>query len=237
MAIDRTKVSFAEAEGQPRFPSILNWGALDDRLRSAIWTPFYLLFDDHIDRQNKGYCFVDPVGAILIKEYVFRQHKFISDFPEYERIRDRLIDRWSSYFKAKDYIELFDFVTFFLRDENCPLSLLTQVARALDQPFSPYRLEVNTRTIIPVLPEEQSATLETDLTRVFKTPFAGAKIHMQKALDALNQGDHRTVVREAINAVESAVRDFTKDPNAVLSRALRKLVEEQGMHRAMIRRV
>jgi hypothetical protein len=52
-------------------------------------------------------------------------------------------------------------------------------------------------------------------------------------LDALNQGDHRAVVRESINAVESAVRDFTNDPNAILSRALRKLVDEQGMHRAL----
>ena len=45
--------------------------------------------------------------------------------------------------------------------------------------------------------------------------------------------DHRTSVRESIHAVESAVKDFTDDPSAVLSKAVRSLVVEIGVHKAL----
>ena len=135
--------------------------------------------------------------------------------------------------KSEEYIEFFDFVTFIVRHHLFTTDQIKNIAVAIDKPFSPYRLDLNTKTIIPVFSEQQAATLQSDLTLAFDTSFSGAKIHLQTALDALNNADYRTVVRESINAVESAVRDFTKDPNAILSRALRKLVDELGVHRAL----
>jgi hypothetical protein len=49
----------------------------------------------------------------------------------------------------------------------------------------------------------------------------------------LNHAKYRDVVRESINAVESTVRDFTKNPSAILSGALKKLRDEKELHRAL----
>jgi PAS domain-containing protein len=234
MTIDRTKVSFAEAEGRFRFPGALKWGEVDQRLRSALWTPFYFFLSKAtFFDPNRGHQLREPAFELFINEYLCRRHSFISDFQQSRFRSDSYIKEWEPVFKQGDWIELFDFITFIVRDGNCPRELIEDIVAALDEPYSPYRLDINSLTIIPVISEIQAETLKSDLGRVFETPFAGAKTHLQAALDALNQGDHRAVVRESINAVESAVRDFTNDPNAILSRALRKLVDEQGMHRAL----
>jgi hypothetical protein len=47
--MDRTKLSFSEAENKAKFPAILKWGEIDQRLRSALWTPLFIFFDDHIE--------------------------------------------------------------------------------------------------------------------------------------------------------------------------------------------
>ena len=50
---------------------------------------------------------------------------------------------------------------------------------------------------------------------------------------AQNAENHRDVVRESVHAVESAIRDFTGKPKAILSEALKKLREEAQLHPAL----
>lgn len=232
--MDRTKVSFAEAEGE--LPSILKWGQIDQRLRSSIWTPFYLFFDGHIDWEiNRGgdnHYLKKPLSHILAREFVYRRHRFVHELEDYFD-KDEFIHWWSDFFKNSNYVELFDFITFFVRDGDCPKDFARKIAIALDLPFSPYRLSVDALTIFPAIDEQQAKALEGDLEKAFKSPFAGSKSHIQSALSALGNGDYRASVRESIHAVESAVRDFTADPNAVLSRALKSLVSEQNVHKAL----
>jgi hypothetical protein len=111
--------------------------------------------------------------------------------------------------------------------------LIEDIERILEKPFSPYRLDIYTRTIVPAISDEHATTLKSDINRVFQTPFVGAKAHLQTALDALNKSNHRDVIRESINAIESAVRDFAQDPKADLKRAIRKLSDNQGVHSSL----
>jgi hypothetical protein len=111
--------------------------------------------------------------------------------------------------------------------------LIERIAGAVNQPFSPYRLSIEAKTFFPKAEKEETAALERDLGTAFSTPFSGSKIHLRSGLEALGKADYRTVVRESIHAVESAVKDFTDDPNAVLSKAVKSLVGEARVHRAL----
>jgi hypothetical protein len=57
---------------------------------------------------------------------------------------------------------------------------------------------------------------------------------VQAALDALNKESFRDVIRESIHAVESAIREYTGDPKATLSKGLRTLADQSGMHKALM---
>lgn len=236
--MDRTQVSFAEAEGKTKYPSILKWGELDQRLRTALWTPFYLFIDSGIDYDhdsedyNGSHFFKHPHKGILIREFVNRRHRFVHEWPDYFA-RESCIKNWAEFFKKQDYVSLLDFITFVVRDRDCPAHLINELSEAFDQPFSPYRLSAEAKTIFPAIGHEQTEALKRDLSAAFASPFQGSKSHLQNSLGALGEGDYRATVREAIHAVESAVRDFTDDPNAVLSKASKRLVKEFGVHKAL----
>jgi len=231
--IDRSKVPFREAEGDPRYPALLKWGEIDQRLRASIWNALFPYFSNIVDYNSRlGYHYKEPWSGILVREFIDRRHGFLNDY-EIHTNETALINEWSNFFKKSDYVEVFDFVTFLLRDGTCPPALLSTLAEALDKPYSPYRVVGSPLTIIPVLSEEQEKTLRANLRSVFDSKFGGARTHLQSALNAFENEDHRAVVREAIHSVESAVRDFTGDPNAILSRALRKLTEENHVHAAL----
>jgi hypothetical protein len=234
--MDRTRISFAEAEGKAKFPAILSWGQIDQRLRSALWTPFYLFLDEHMEYNpyddGPAYSLREPASSMMRREFVLHRHRFISDYEE-SFSRTAYIDNWSDFFKKSDYIAIFDFVTFTVRDHDCPATLVDRIADALDEPFSPYRLSVEAKTIFPAIGESETKALERDIKLAFSSPFSGSKAHIQSALNALGEGDYRSTVRESIHAVESAVKDFTGDTGATLSKAVKSLVGEEGVHKAL----
>jgi hypothetical protein len=234
--MDRTKVSFAEAERKSKFPAILKWGEIDQRLRSVIWTPIFDFFDQHIEynpySDGPAHSLTTPASSIMIREFVLRRHRFINEYDE-EFLRDHYIKTWAEFFKKSDYVDIFDLLTFIVRDPDCPASLIGGISDALDQPFSPYRLSVQAKTVFPAVGEVETKSLERDLDTAFSSPFSGSKTHLQAALHALGEGDYRTTVRESIHSVESAVKDFTGDPSAVLSKAVKSLVNETGVHKAL----
>jgi hypothetical protein len=137
--MDRTKVSFAEAEGKAKFPAVLKWGEIDQRLRSSLWTPIFIFLEDHILESNyrsPGHHLDDNVSGLMTREFVHRRHLFISDYPYYF-YKNEYLKNWSDFFKTANYVDLFDFLTFVVRDSDCPDDLMDRIVDALDQPFSP----------------------------------------------------------------------------------------------------
>ena len=61
---------------------------------------------------------------------------------------------------------------------------------------------------------------------------AGARSHLQKAADCLNQGDNGGAIRESIHAVESTVRHITGDSEATLSDGLKVVEKQHSIHPA-----
>jgi hypothetical protein len=217
--------SFSEAEGKSTFPSILKWGEIDQRLRAALWNLVYSFLSSYKRYSDWG----EPVASIMRREFISK-HGFID---EYRVDSNEQFRKLKNLFSQSDYVEIFDFVTFLVRDPDCPKALVADIASTLDQPYSPYRLLIQTKTIFPAIGEQQTKSLQRDLKTALSSSFSGSKTHIQSALDALGEGDHRTTVRESIHAVESAVRDFTGDPNALLSKAIKSLVGRAGLHWAL----
>ncbi|WP_147407852.1 AbiJ-NTD4 domain-containing protein [Rhodopseudomonas palustris] len=234
-SVDRTKVSFAEAEGKSRFPPILQWGEIDERLRSGLWNVIYLFLKSHIkfNASTRYYSLVDPAASILIREHVHRRYEFFSDYTNRFSSDDVYLNNWADYFRKRDYIELFDFITFLVRDPDCPAQLIERIAYVLDEPYSPYRLSISAKTIYPAIDLDEAKSLERDVDAIFASAFSGAKTHIRSSLENLGGGDYRAVVRESIHAVESAVREYTGDPAAIVSKATKSLVAELGVHRAL----
>lgn len=236
MPMDRTKVSFSEAEGKSKFPSVLKWGEIDQRLRAALWNSIYFFLNANIKTDTSStpyYFWSGPAESIMRREFLVRQHGFINDYERLFYPRNFKLDHWKNFFSTASYVDIFDFVTFLIREPECPEELVAHFATALDQPYSPYRLLIRTKTIFPAIGEQETKSLQRDLETAFSSSFPGSKTHIQSALNALGDGDHRTTVRESIHAVESAVKDFTADPNALLPKAIRSLVTKAGVHKAL----
>jgi hypothetical protein len=235
MSIDRKKVTFAEAEGKVRFPDILRWGELDQRVRASLWNSLLPFFTENVRSrpyESSSY-YSEPLRTILLGEFINRRHGFGSDFIWHYPTRARCIEDWAGIFKQWEYVELFDFLTFFLRDSSCPNELRLGVQAALDHSWSPYRLLLKPPTIIPAITDEEGKVIKSDLEKVFKSKLSGSKTHMQNALDALNKDDNLSVIRESIHAVESAVRDFTGSKSATLASALKTLGAQDNAHQAL----
>src|SRR6266403_5285484 len=134
--MDRTKVTFAEAEGKSKFPAVLSWGQIDQRLRSALWTPIYTFLNSNISFNANGpnYYWAEPASSILLREFLNRQHGFINEYKKYFYPRDFLLVKFQELFVKGDYAELLDFVTFVVRDPACPAQLIAETASALNKP-------------------------------------------------------------------------------------------------------
>lgn len=235
MAKDRTQLSFREAEGKRLHPDFLQWGELDQRLRALLFEAWHLELqacaENTVMAGNKRIS--GKFGGLLYDEHVERSHKFSDEFPHGAFKFSQYVSGWKTFFAGEDYVEIFDLLTFALRHKNCPKTLTHNVRVALDKPYSPYRLHPTHPTIVPVTSDVHAKTLLGDLERVSKSRFSGAIVHMQAALGEFSSGKFRDSIRESIHAIESAVRDFTGKPSAVLSGALTKLRSAGELHPAL----
>jgi hypothetical protein len=233
--LDRKTVSFRDAEKSTKYPGLLAWGEVDNRLRAAVWNAIYVFLAAHIRSDHHGRVMVEnKIKGLLLREYVDRRHGHIDVFDDkITGYRSDYLDEWKEYFLRLDYIELFDCVQFIARDDDCPAYFRDSLEDALDQPYSPYRLVPNPPTVIPAVSEEEATQLKAELDEAFSSGFLGAKAHLRQALDRLNAGDARSVIREAIHAVESAVRDVAGNPKATLSDIFRKSTSVTNIHPAL----
>jgi hypothetical protein len=231
VSVDRTKVSFAEAEGKSEYPDFLKWGEVDQRIRSLLSNAI----SDNLYNFTAPYSSIEAIANFeaIISDYLKSCKYELSSYVSNFFVNQTALDYTENLTAKGDYVEIFNFLQFMLRHYFCNHLISVGVCEALDKPFSPYRIDLNTKTIIPVLDETQAKTLKSDLDTVFQSPFLSARDHLLKAIAGMNQGDHAATVREAITAVESAAREFSGESKMDLSGALKKLGKEPGAHNAL----
>ncbi len=230
--MDRTTLSFSEAEGISEFPAVLKWGEVDKRIRSRLWSVIFGYIDseyESLSQYDEIYGDFRSFMTYYLLEFDYMMRDDIVDLIHKSEIKIFL----RKYFDESNYVKIFEFAQSLLRYPAFGEKFRKSFERALNVPYSPYRVIGNPPTIMPVLSEEQGKLLKDDLSHLNSTSFESAKNHTAKAIDALNRGDHSGCVREAITSVEAAAREFTGDINATLSSALRKLTQDGHSHPAL----
>jgi hypothetical protein len=231
--VDRANQSFAESEGISEFPALLEWGKIDKRLRSRLWGVFHAYFE----RRHYGIEYYSPVHNglrnFLIWFFVTREYWMRDDIVkivDYHKDTEKFM---RSYFDNGDYVKIFTLIEDIIVFPSLGQDLRNTFENALNVSYSPYRIFGDPPKIVPILSDEQAKMLKTDLGHLKSSPFQSAKDHTKKAISALDRGDHADCIRESITSVEAAIREFTGDPNAILSSALSKLTKQGQSHPAL----
>ena len=212
---DRKRMTFSQAEGIEELPAQLKWGELDDSLRLLLWDVLYGLLKDQTGHGTFGPYFRDEFYKAI--RAVIRVHENLP----LDEAEDIALDVQTTTTKLKKVV----------------LKGAPNAFRAFERIFgsarSPYQLVNDPPTFVPKgLPEAGNAA-SRDLTTIKDSGLMGARSHLLASAEALNHGDARGAVREAIHAVESAAKQITGENKATLPDALKLLEKEKGLHPAL----
>jgi hypothetical protein len=226
---DRSKVTFAQAEGQEKLPAQLKTKQLSRELRAHIWRAMIISLEDSLTFNARiyprAYYLGYPWEVILSDYWVERMYKFIDEI-------DKGYSYWSKFLKAKisdgSYIDVFDFIQFVLRHVACPIDFPDLINKALEYGRAAYRV-FDRETIVPIADEIDAYIYQRALDCTSRSGINGARAHLRAAGSSLTSGLWADSVRESIHAVESGIKFL--DPSAsTLSSGLVKLEKSGQMN-------
>ena len=222
-AIDRSKITFSQAEGIDSLPQRAKLRELPKKARNALWSRLYQL-TDYCKYESYDYMALGkPWDSILYDYHIFF---LIKPGDEFDDSVDDQQSEIKQLFLSGEYNRVFDFLQFVLRHELVPDGFGEFVAATLHECLCAYSLITieSVWTIMPTAIPEQRISVEKALRVLTDGPFGGAREHLRKSVDCINTGDYSGSVRESIHAVESVARRL--DSNArTLSGALASLAE------------
>jgi hypothetical protein len=230
----RKSMTFLQAEGYEELPAMMQWGEIDNSIRLGMWDYFYALM--HHSKQFSNYglpYFQEDTKKLLTR--IFRYHLKL---PLHEAM-ELASDVHNSIELIKKLVfdvgahEVLDLVQFTLRDRRCPGNLGAGLRKEIAVPHSPYLIVEDPPTIVPRGSPEEGESVARGLQEIKLSVFSGARTHLLSSAEALNNGDNRGAICEAIHAVESASKKITRKDSATLPDCLKLLKKEHGLHPAL----
>lgn len=218
---DRHNLTFAQAEGAEPLPSQLKPKELSAELLARLWDVVHRSLFQH---GSPG----EPWQSIFKREWIGRRHKFIDEFPHNYGMLFADIKR---IFSSNDYIEIFDWIQWIIRDRQVPPSFVRGIETALIECRAGYRL-VDNRSLMPIADEMDAAIVEGAFLAIEQSGAEGARSHLHNAIGALSDGNWADSIRESILAVEAVSRKLSPK-ESTLSAALLKLEKNKSIHTAM----
>jgi hypothetical protein len=213
---ERRKITFEQAEGAEPLPSQLKLKELSQKLRLASRR-----FPAYAPRAHLD----EPWNSIIRDMCTFRYHRM-----QFENNANVLIAEVKKIFERGDYIAVFGWLQWVLREPDCPYGLSRQIDAALQMSRAAYRV-LEERTIVPVGSDAELETLKRAFADLAATEFHGARAHLRNAAEELTTGRYADSIRESIHAVESVARTLAQDGK--LSNALAKLEQSAKIHGGM----
>ena len=230
--LDRTKLTFSQAEGIDPLPQLAALGELSQRARIHLWNVVYFLLENSVgsslDPYVGGRYITKPWETILLHYHLDSGNpadEFRSDSEHHFReIKDL--------FMKGDYNRVFDFLLFVLRHPLAPVEFRPAVASAFEKCMCAYTVVEDGPTIIPIVLPEQRKSIQ-EVFRVLRSgPFEGVRAHLRKSAEFINNGDWAESVRESIHAVESVARCLDAGAATSLKPALDALAQKVDLHGA-----
>ena len=232
--IDRTKVTFSQAEGLSPLPTPLALGELSKEARSLLWLMVHEGLEADSDYPTMGgYRYIkgrwkDVLFAIHVAVKFEPADEFSTRFP-------RHVETLKSLIYKGDLHEVFDFITFVMRSRVAPPKFTAHMKWALKQSRAAYSIIDDGPTIIPTATPEEGQAINDAFALTEQGGFNGARSHLRNAADALNNGDFAGSVRESIHAVESIACSLNADASVTLGPALTALEKHITIHPALKR--
>lgn len=124
------------------------------------------------------------------------------------------------------------FIDFVLHHDSRPGNFSEEVGQALIESRMAYRVVDN--DLLPILSDEEVATIEKVLNDLTVTPYAGARKHFKNSSQALVAGSFADSVRESIHAIESVASLLAKKSKSELGPALDALHGKRVVHGALV---
>ena len=227
--IDRTKLTFSQAEGIDPLPQPAALGELPRKARVHLWNFIYLSLQKSKNEHYHSIYSVpasinEPWETILRHYHVFLLNRPADEFSPYFDYYAREIKKL---FLDGDYNRVFDFL-------QCVLShglgsLLSAVESVLKEFMCAYTVvgDGPRTTIVPIALPEQRKSMQKAFRVLKSGMFAGARSHLRKSAECINEGDLAGSIRESIHAVESVARRLDPDAAKTLEPALDALSEKK----------
>ena len=217
---------FSQREGVSPIPRPLQLGELSQALRSYLWA---ITYDSlRTSERSRPPRYDEPWNNILMGWHVTVLHEPIDEFTNECRYHDSTL---KELFLHGRYEEVFDFVEFVMKANDCPHGYARNVSKALRITQAAY-IVVDERVIFPASMPEEAEALENTLSILQEDSFIGARTHLLKAGKELNHGNFADSIRESIHAVESISRVIVPEAKT-LAPALTALEKEGHLHGAL----
>jgi hypothetical protein len=202
--MDRTKVTFAQAEGAEPLPAVLAPKEVSPMLRALLWLVVKTSVAEtkytHDPFKRSGF----KIGGRW-QETLFHKHVIVD-----HRLDDFSADYGGNVYDVKkifewgDYLGIFGFLQFVIRHPKCPDGFAEEVSEALNEARAAYTSVA--KTFFPVSTPEEANSVATALADLGASDFHGARAHLLQAGELASQGRDAESVRESIHAVESVAR-------------------------------
>ena len=219
--------SFSERHGyMPNRSRLHQFEEMNDRLRNAIWNFLrerHLAYETNLDAYD--------VLRSLWTEVLGRRFDQLSSFKdELSIFGNTSMQQFRKWYSTASWNEIYDVLEFLLR-KSPSSSDAKDINAVLSREGAAYRFIGG--VIAPITSNEELAEVDGALHHT--SPFDVAAQHIRQAVDHLSDRgnlDARNVIKEAISAVESAVRVASGDPKADIEKGLKKLRLHSQLERA-----
>ena len=229
--IDRSKLTFSQAEGIDPLPQPAALGELSRNARNLLWEIVYngLRKSSRQENYTINYILIDPWLSILYQYHVLHLLRPADEFVSYLSVHSSDIKNLILY---GEYNKIFDFLQFVLRNQFAPDKFRESIAYILKE-YTAYTIIDDGPSIVPIALPEQRKSIEEAFQSLALGPFEAARNHLRKSAEHINSSDWAGSIRESIHAVESVARCLNADAATSLTPALDALSSKISIHPAL----
>ena len=230
--IDRSKLTFSQAEGIDPLPQVAILGELSKNARNRFWGIIYNSFY----KSGKGWDGVEKVGEPWLTT-LYRYHVLYLQNPpdEFDQDFQLHFDRIKELILNGEYNRVIDFLEYVLRSPSSALKRLRHdIALVLEECMCAYTIIEDEKgiSIVPTSLPEQKKSIEEAFQSLTAEPFKAARKHLMKSAECIKSGDPHGSIRESIHAVESVARRIDASAATSLKPALDALSKKIALHPA-----
>ncbi len=226
--LDPRNLTFSQAQGYEGLPGPLALEELSSDARHRLWDLLYIYL-----RRSSGGGHLGVNWRAIAAEL----HREFLEIP-LEEFRGT-IDEFLGIYRYQiledlEFNKVFDVLQIIMRHPKCPSEFTVEVKALFEYCQLAYCVDTNgPPTIFPMATWQEGEAITDAMHTLSETGLDGARTHLRKATELINQGDWPGSIRESIHSVESVARTLAPESASTLAPALKSLEERKHIHPAL----